>query len=106
MPPVPVMKREARPFNGEMIAAVRARKLVAGHVFQVLRLESFEGREADAVQCQFWLGTRRAESATYTFTCTSDLSVAENLAELEDFVRDRFLVASKPPVAEGHLQTS
>ena len=100
MPPVPVMKKQARPFNGEMIAALGGCKQVAGHILQVLRFEEFQGPGNDAVRCQFWLGAKRQESATYTFTCASELSVVENLAELEDFVRERFASATRPPVAQ------
>ena len=93
------MQREARPFTQRMKDALGSRKLVAGHSLHVVGLQEFHGVEHDAVQVQFWLGAQASKSAVYTFTCTSELSVADNLAELEDFVRDRFEAATKPPVA-------
>lgn len=88
----------ARAFNGEMIAALHAKGDVSGHALHVLHLEEYSLPAHDAVRCQFWLGAKQSESATYTFTFTSDLSIAENLADLEDYVRERFGVATQCPV--------
>ena len=84
-----------------MTAALTGKQQVAGQVLQVIGFEEFLTPDHDALRCQFWLGTKQAESATYTFTFTSDLSIAENLDELEDFVRERFGVATRPPVSQS-----
>jgi hypothetical protein len=95
----PRLQKEPGPFKAEMMAAIIARERMAGHVLNVLRFEEFPGpTDSEAVRCQFWLGTKMAESATFTFTCTSELSIAENLSDMEDFVSERFSVATIAPV--------
>lgn len=36
-------------------------------------------------------------TATYTFTFNSQHSIIENLVDLEEFVREQYLIATHPP---------
>lgn len=90
-------QEKKRPFADRMKAAIGSTERIAGQVLRPVSIEEFLDPVCDQLRFQFWLGNDRERSATYTFTFTSEISIADNLLELEDFVREQSVVATLPP---------
>lgn len=93
----PTLKRIERPTVDELKTAIAGLHDVDGHLLHPIAVETVLDDECHQVRLRFWLGARRDQSAIYTFTFTNHRSISENLAELEDFVREQYLIATHPP---------
>ena len=74
-----------------MTAALDSLSRVAGQTVHKLAIEEFHNPDCDRIRYFFWLGNKRDESATHTFTLSSNRSIQENLSELDEFVREQQL---------------
>lgn len=91
------LKREEINFADQMRSTVNSLDEIAGYRLHSLGFEEFLNPACDQLRYRFWLVDDRDSSATYTFKLTSNLTVNENAAELEGFVREQAPLATLPP---------
>ena len=93
----PSPKRIERPPIEQMKAAFAALDAIDDLSLNPLSVEEFANPECDQLRVHFWLGTDQSQSATYTFTLTSNMSLEENVGRLTEFVREQLAFAAEPP---------
>ena len=93
----PTTKRIERPTIEQMEAAIASLQMIEGHSVHPIATEAILDDECDQLRFRFRLGPNTKQSATYTFTFTSQHSIIENLVDLEEFVREQYLIATHPP---------
>ena len=97
-------------FTEDMLDALKAGVNVSGVHLEIARIELGEDPIAEKLNAVFLVSTEEdrrrkppTRGAKLFFTFTSEASVKENLAEFQEFVRERAATAATPPIVVRSL---